>query len=57
MTTNLLGFLPKEQERRKVICQQCEYRKVLENSTKERCGKCGCTISGRVLVGCPDYRF
>ena len=57
MTTNLLGFLPKEQERRKVICQQCEYRKVLENSTKERCGKCGCTISGRVLVGCPDHRF
>jgi hypothetical protein len=46
-----------ERERRESICRRCEYSKVKEGSSKERCGKCGCVLSGRILIGCPDKRF
>jgi hypothetical protein len=46
-----------ERERREGICRQCEYLKIEEGSPKERCGKCGCVLSVRILIGCPDKRF
>ena len=48
-----------EKIRRHTICKECTHYRIAPfiGVMLEHCGKCGCLLRSRVMIGCPLKKF